>query len=997
MRFNLRGKMLIFTCSIVTLMTGLSLVVSDLFLKRWVQRELEQDLIRTQSVFESVMSERALWLRSQCWVVAEDPRFVAPLDIESPDFASQARTVLREAERFQNIIGSDRFVVTDRSGRVLSQVELISSSGELLANVETVARALKGELAAGPAVVHARTYQMTSVPVADGKKILGTFSVGFKGPLDEEHLGDVLEALLVERRIPDMLRSTEPSSPLSLIREIRKDFGADLVAATDSQGRALALVVRKTGFDSSLWDSAGVGEALQGREWTGLDSDDGRLFQAVVVPIWSQGEVIGTLETGFEINDVLAQSLKQMTQSEVSFLTDDRIIASSLPVSTYALVESARVAETPFAGSHGKVAPLVIGEQTHLMLPGRLGKGEGSNNSYLVQRSLDEAISFLHQLERILLLIGGVLLALAVWASYIGTARILKPVSALLEGTRRLASGDLSHHISVETRDEIGELAGSFNEMGQALYGSQQALTESESQYRNLFDEAQDVVFTTDLEMRLTSINRAGLTLLGYPAGDLIGRSVYDFLAEKDVKRVRDYEQEHPPGSPLPALEVQLVCSGKRTSTLEVVIRWIIEGGVPVGRHGIGRDISERRERERAKNLFREQLHQTEKLRALGEMAAGVAHNFNNVLTGIVGYAQLFHQNEQLPDELREDARRIFEAGQRCAAIVRRIQTFGRPIDASTKELVRLDQVIQDTLEITRSKWKTGPEREGRAVQVELDLGQVPPVQSSGAAWEEIISNLIFNAVDAMPDGGTIRIATQATKDQLTLLFSDTGVGMDKQTQKKIFEPFFTTKADNLGTGLGLSTVWGLVQGSGGRIKVESHPGEGTTFNIRLPIFKNQRDSNGEVSSVGETSGLSILVVDDESSVSQILRRLLRSHDVDTAENGIEAQEMLNRRIYDLVITDWSMPGLSGLDLASEVKSSSPQTLTALMTGWSTQGTAASESPDIDFLLSKPILDKDLRKILSHSARSVRESRGSAEAFTASQGLASGYPENATP
>jgi len=259
---------------------------------------------------------------------------------------------------------------------------------------------------------------------------------------------------------------------------------------------------------------------------------------------------------------------------------------------------------------------------------------------------------------------------------------------------------------------------------------------------------------------------------------------------------------------------------------------------------------------------------------------------------------------------------------------------------------VRLDQVIQDTLEITRSKWKTGPEREGREVQVELELGQVPAVQSTGAVWEEIISNLIFNAVDAMPDGGSIRIATQATKDQLTLLFSDLGMGMDERTQRKIFEPFFTTKADNLETGLGLITVWGLVQGSGGRIKVESHPGEGTTFTISLPISKNQSDSNAKVSSAGQTSGLSILVDDDESSVSEVLKRMLGSHDVATAENGIEAQEMLNRRIYDLVITDWSLPGLSGLDLAHEVKSSLTQTLTALMTGWSTHGTAsASDTP----------------------------------------------------
>jgi len=275
----------------------------------------------------------------------------------------------------------------------------------------------------------------------------------------------------------------------------------------------------------------------------------------------------------------------------------------------------------------------------------------------------------------------------------------------------------------------------------------------------------------------------------------------------------------------------------------------------------------------------------------------------------------------------------------------------------------------------------------------------VPAVQSTGAVWEEIISNLIFNAVDAMPDGGSIRIATQATKDPLTLLFSDSGMGMDERIQRKIFEPFFTTKADNLETGLGLSTVWGLVQGSGGRIKVESHPGEGTTFTISLPISKNQSDSNAKVSSVGQTSGLSILVDDDESSVSEVLKRMLGSHDVATAENGIEAQEMLNRRIYDLVITDWSLPGLSGLDLAHEVKSSSPQTLTALMTGWSTHGTAPVRVLTSIFFypISKPIVDKDLRKILSVSVRHTMASKGPAEAFTTAPAPASGYLETPAP
>jgi PAS domain S-box-containing protein len=173
------------------------------------------------------------------------------------------------------------------------------------------------------------------------------------------------------------------------------------------------------------------------------------------------------------------------------------------------------------------------------------------------------------------------------------------------------------------------------------LASSRDALEESEHSYRDLFDHAQDVVYTTDPKMNITSMNEAGLQILGYQAEELVGRSFYELLAPADAARLKIQDVRLPAGGARPTIEAVVRRKDSSEATLEIVSRWITEGGRPVGVHGIGRDISERRERELATHQFRERVHQAEKLRALGEMAVGVAHNFNNVLMGVVGYAQL--------------------------------------------------------------------------------------------------------------------------------------------------------------------------------------------------------------------------------------------------------------------------------------------------------------------------------------------------------------------
>jgi PAS domain S-box-containing protein len=600
------------------------------------------------------------------------------------------------------------------------------------------------------------------------------------------------------------------------------------------------------------------------------------------------------------------------------------------------------------------------------------GRVEGERGGYLMQRSLAETVGFLTTLERTLVALGlGVLLAAALM-SFAGVARIAGPVRALVEGTRRLAAGDLGHRLPVRSRDELGELAGSFNEMAGALATSRDHLEESGRRYRDLFDHAQDVVYTTDLEGRLTSVNQAGLTLLGYTAEDLLGRHVYELLAPEDVDRVRSEDLRWPPPGPRPAQEVRVVHKNGTRTTLEIATRWMVEGGQTVGMHGIGRDITDRRVREEATQRFREQVHESEKLRALGQMAAGVAHNFNNLLGGVIGYAQLMETRPRSPEEYKRFARKIVESAEQCAAVVRRIQTFGRPIDTQRRESVDLRRVVRDTMELTKPKWKAGPEREGRTVRVQLELAELPPVSSTGAAWEEILSNLVFNAVDAMPAGGILTIATRREGEDAVLSVSDTGMGMDPETQRRIFEPFFTTKGPELGTGLGLSTVWGLVQSQGGRIYVESDPGEGTTFTVRVPLAR-AASSSTEEQPPEKSAALRILVIDDEPATRDVLPQMLAGHTVETAVGGAEGLERFRERPHDVVISDWSMPGLSGLDVAAEVKRRSSATVMVLMTGWEVRGTPAASDPHVDLMLVKPIVMRELDRIVAEAALLLRQ------------------------
>jgi signal transduction histidine kinase/CheY-like chemotaxis protein len=321
----------------------------------------------------------------------------------------------------------------------------------------------------------------------------------------------------------------------------------------------------------------------------------------------------------------------------------------------------------------------------------------------------------------------------------------------------------------------------------------------------------------------------------------------------------------------------------------------------------------------------REKLAQAEKMTALGELVAGVAHEINNPLTGIVGYSQLLMKKD-LPQGIRRHLGIVAEEAGRLTKIVRNLLTFARK-RTPEKRLDDLNLVIEKTLELKAYQLRVNQ------IKVATDLApRLPMTQIDFQQIQQVLINLLSNAQQALAEtghGGTIRLATRALDGRIEMRVSDDGPGVPAELRERIFEPFFTTRKGRGGTGLGLSMCYGIVQGHGGTIHVESQPGEGTTFVVSLPVVQSSgaEPEHGPTALPAPVRPLRILVVDDEPSVLTYLSELLseRSHIVDTAPDVPEALEKIAAGRYDLFITDMKMPQGSGRDVYRAVVEKNPR------------------------------------------------------------------------
>jgi signal transduction histidine kinase len=359
------------------------------------------------------------------------------------------------------------------------------------------------------------------------------------------------------------------------------------------------------------------------------------------------------------------------------------------------------------------------------------------------------------------------------------------------------------------------------------------------------------------------------------------------------------------------------------------------------------------------------------RLHAFAEMAGGVVHDFNNALMSVIGYSELFLRDPDLLDN-REAALEYLKtmntAGRDAAQVVSRLRDFYRPrAEIDVFEPLNLNDLMEESVAITQPKWRDMAQGAGRTFVVDLDLVKLPSVSGNAAEVREVFTNLIFNAVDAMPTGGTIVLKSLHIGDEVLVEICDAGVGMSDEIRDRCLEPFFSTKGEK-GTGLGLSTVFGILKRHDARLEIETELGKGTTFRLRFPAQSRTFVALSPDDPTPERL-LNILVVDDDPVSRDVVSKYLIAdgHRVVVASGARNAVDAIGAEKFDLLITDHGMPGMNGIQLAAEVRRQGNVPHVVLLSGF--QGEPAlnwdTTPPNIDMVLSKPIPHRELRKAVA--------------------------------
>jgi len=368
--------------------------------------------------------------------------------------------------------------------------------------------------------------------------------------------------------------------------------------------------------------------------------------------------------------------------------------------------------------------------------------------------------------------------------------------------------------------------------------------------------------------------------------------------------------------------------------------------------------FSELRQTLRELKQAQDQIVQAEKLRALGEMASGVAHDFNNVLAVILGNIQLllFQLNKISVEEVRDQLRIIERASKDAAETVRRIQDFTGMRRDREFISVPMTELIMEVVTLTQPKWKDQTQAKGIQIELKTQLEEVPMVFGNPSELKEVVTNILFNAVEAMPRGGQVTLATRSVGHWVEVTVSDTGTGMEEDVRKRVFDPFFTTKGVT-NSGLGMSVSFGIVKRHGGEILIESEPGKGATFTLHLPMVPFEEERSEEAPAPKEVRSARILVIDDEASVRDILSRMLKikGHDVVLASCGEEGIERVKSEHFDLVLTDLGMAKITGWDVGKTVKALNAHIPVGMITGWGMELSREKMNENgIDLVISKP-------------------------------------------
>jgi PAS domain S-box-containing protein len=511
------------------------------------------------------------------------------------------------------------------------------------------------------------------------------------------------------------------------------------------------------------------------------------------------------------------------------------------------------------------------------------------------------------------------------------------------------------------------------------------ALRSAEMRYRGIFENAIEGIFQTTPDGRYLHANPTLARIYGYDTPEELIHQLTDIKTQLYVESSRrdEFIRELRVNGEVHNFESQIF---RRNG--EVI--WIAENARAVYSdagelcyfEGMVEDITEQKMNELALQAQYQLLQKTideletaqstlveqERLRALGQMASGIAHDFNNTLSPILGFTELLLKRPANLDN-KEKVKRYLEmihtAAKDASNVVRCLrefyrlrndQEFGAPIDINT--------VIQESIQLTQPRWKNQAQASGVNIHVVTELQAVPAIFAVESSLREALTNLIFNAIDAMQHGGTLTLASRALEAHVIVEVRDTGVGMDSETRKRCFEPFYTTKGSR-GTGLGLAMVYGVINRHGGTIESESEVGRGTTIRLKLPIRERSRRVDEIPEAAAMPTALRVLAVEDDPLVREVIKEYLTGdgYTVTLAANGREGMDLYQTGTYDLVITDRSMPEGSGDQVAAALRQRDASLPIIMLTGFGDMMEAVGEMPvGVDVILSKPLTLDALRQ-----------------------------------
>jgi PAS domain S-box-containing protein len=503
-----------------------------------------------------------------------------------------------------------------------------------------------------------------------------------------------------------------------------------------------------------------------------------------------------------------------------------------------------------------------------------------------------------------------------------------------------------------------------------------------------ILEAAGEGIFGLDMEGRIVFINPAAASMLDTDAKAAVGLAVTKILRHLNADGTATPEGEWPVFAPLADGRARhetdrlFARANGEYFPVDYVSTPMIERSQLTGLVVSFNDITERHRSAAALHRSHRQLEDTlaelkttqrhmlqqERLRAVGQMASGIAHDFNNTLSPIVGFSELLLRRPESVDDKEKYLQLIHTAAQDAAAVVRRLGDLYRErSENATHSPLNLSRCIDEAVALTRPRWRNQAQAGGVMIAVETDVASgLPLVTAEAAQMREMLTNLIFNAVDAMPIGGTITVRAWSEAGRVILEVSDTGTGMTDEVRQRCLDPFFSTKGQQ-GTGLGLALVQGIVQRHAGELTIESTLGHGTTVIVRLPDHLTIPTPVAASGPATAPRRLRILVVEDEPAVRTIVTHQLISegHTVDSASNGLEGLEKFMAGWFDLVVTDRAMPEMGGDQLAASIARLAPEKPVIMLTGFGGLMDAKGEHPPgVTAVVSKPVTLDALRQAI---------------------------------